>query len=190
LSGGACPAPFAVTRARGKPRSQAGELFRRVFRLDDDATHVVAALRANHMRRDGRTAFRAIMQLLGLLLIVSPTGAGTGITLTAFRYGHGSVTGTKVRLETKLSMVKLPMPGVKRGKTGRKAPSENAKSPGKAGGKFGEVPNALRRPSLGLSGINGVTARIPSPQRASLAISRRYSRRCSNRNTPFLFATT
>jgi hypothetical protein len=56
--------------------------------FDDRAAHVVAAIRADHVRRDGRAALRAVMQLLRLLLIVGPAGTGAGITLTALWYGH------------------------------------------------------------------------------------------------------
>lgn len=70
---------------RSRPRT---ELFGGVFGFDDRAAHVVAAIRADHMRRNRGAALRAIMQLLRLLLIVGPTGTGTGITLTTLWYGH------------------------------------------------------------------------------------------------------
>ena len=72
-----------ITPARQWPRLFLG--------LDHDAAHVVAAIRADHVRRDGRAALRAIVQLLRLLAVVSPPGASLGVRLTSLWNGHGRV---------------------------------------------------------------------------------------------------
>jgi hypothetical protein len=58
--------------------------------LDDRPSHVVAATRADDMRRDRRAAVRARAQLTGLQAVMRATMAGTRVRLFAFGDRHGT----------------------------------------------------------------------------------------------------
>jgi len=58
--------------------------------LDDRPSHVVAATRADDMRRDRRAAVRARAQLTGLQAVMRATMAGTRVGLFAFGDRHGT----------------------------------------------------------------------------------------------------
>src|SRR6476660_6814177 len=58
------------------------------FHFDDDAAHVVAAVGADDVLRDGGAALRAIRKLLRLFRVVRPASAGPRVRLTTLRNGH------------------------------------------------------------------------------------------------------
>lgn len=64
------------------------EFPRLLFLLHHRPTHVVAAVGADCVRRDGVAALRAVGQLLGFLMIVGPPAAGLLIRLSSLRDGH------------------------------------------------------------------------------------------------------
>ncbi len=57
---------------RWRPRSLAF-----VAHLDNSSAHIVAALRADRVRRHGSAALRAETSLLGLLVMMAPAATGT-----------------------------------------------------------------------------------------------------------------
>jgi hypothetical protein len=59
--------------------------------LDDHAAHVVAALGAHNMLRDGLAALGAVGKLLGLFSVVSPAPAGSRVGLAALWNCHRSL---------------------------------------------------------------------------------------------------
>ena len=61
-----------------------------LLRLDHRAAGVVAAVRADHVRRFRRAALRAGLELLGFERVVRATHAGAGIRVFAFWNGHRS----------------------------------------------------------------------------------------------------
>lgn len=62
------------------------KLFSRHF--DDVATHVLSALGANSMRRNGRAATWASRQLLGLLVVVRPSLVASRVGVTSLGNCH------------------------------------------------------------------------------------------------------
>lgn len=62
-----------------------GELF---FDLDHDAAHVEATIGTDDVRRNRRAALRTIVQLLGLLGVMSPSAARPSVRLFAFGNCH------------------------------------------------------------------------------------------------------
>jgi hypothetical protein len=69
-------------------RSSAGSKL--LFDFDNLTSHVVTAVRADHVRGHRGAALRAVGQLLGLLGVVGPPAARPGIRVSALGYGHGS----------------------------------------------------------------------------------------------------
>ncbi len=59
-----------------------------LFHFYNRAPHVITALRANGVRRHGLAALRAVGELLGRFMIVSPATAGFLIRLSSLRDGH------------------------------------------------------------------------------------------------------
>src|SRR5262245_19732340 len=59
-----------------------------LFFLHHCPSHVMAAVVADGVRRDGVAALRAIGQLLGLFMIVGPAAAGLLIRLSSLGDGH------------------------------------------------------------------------------------------------------
>ena len=58
------------------------------FFFDHGAAHVITALRTDRVRRDRGAALRAVSQLLGLLVIVSPAAASFLVRLSSLGDGH------------------------------------------------------------------------------------------------------
>ena len=64
------------------------------FHLHNGTPHVVAALRANYMRRDSRTALWTEGQLTSLLGVVRPTLTGPRIGMFSLWDSHDSYPAT------------------------------------------------------------------------------------------------
>ena len=76
------PGPEKVKRWR--PRSLAF-----VAHLNHVTAHIIAALRADGMRRHRGTALWAEASLLGLLVMMTPTSAGTRVGMASLWHCHG-----------------------------------------------------------------------------------------------------
>jgi len=61
---------------------------RLVRRFNDDTSHVITTVRADHMRRQRGAAFRTNRKLSGFQGVVCPSLSSTRIRVLAFWYSH------------------------------------------------------------------------------------------------------
>ena len=105
------PTPAAMNAGLGTPAwcPHCGRTFSRTIRASERgglarsnrlrfglaylATHVVAALRTNRMRRHRRAALWAVFDLRRFLRVMCPARTGAGVAVFAFRYGHRPKAG-------------------------------------------------------------------------------------------------